>query len=60
MALINLLYAVYYDPRFGGSNLAEVDGSFQDVKILSTSPPGGTLSPGSLVSDFKLVKESQA
>ena len=32
------------DPRFVGSNLAEVDGFFQDVKILSTSPPGGTLS----------------
>ena len=25
-----------------GSNPAEVDGFFQDVKILSTSPPGGT------------------
>ena len=30
------------DPRFAGSNSAEVDGFFQDVKILSTSPPGGT------------------
>ena len=28
------------DPRFAGSNPAEVDGFFQDVKILSTSPPG--------------------
>ena len=27
------------DPRFAGSNPAEVDGFFQDVKILSTSPP---------------------
>ena len=27
----------------------EVDGFFQDVKILSTSPPGGTLSWGSQV-----------
>ena len=35
------------DPRFAGSNPAEVDGFFQDVKILSTSPPGGTLSRGS-------------
>ena len=26
------------DPRFAGSNPAEVDGFFQDVKILSTSP----------------------
>ena len=26
------------DPRFAGSNSAEVDGFFQDVKILSTSP----------------------
>ena len=32
------------DPRFAGSNPAEVDGFFQDVKILSTSPPGETLS----------------
>ena len=32
------------DPRLAVSNLAEVDGFFQDVKILSTSPPGGTLS----------------
>ena len=30
--------------RFAGPNPAEVDGFFQDVKILSTSPPGGTLS----------------
>ena len=34
------------DPRFVGSNPTEVDGFFQDVKILSTSPPGGTLSRG--------------
>ena len=34
------------DPRFAGSNPAEVDGFFQDVKILSTSPWGGTLSWG--------------
>ena len=37
------------DPRFAGSNPAEVDGFFQDVKILSTSPPGGPLSWGSPV-----------
>ena len=30
------------DPRFAGSNPAEVDGFFQDMKILSTSPPGET------------------
>ena len=48
------------DPRFAGSNLAEVNGFFQDVKILSTSPPGRTLSWGSLVRDFRLVKEPQA
>ena len=35
------------DPRFMGSNPAEVDGSFQDVKILSTNLSGGTLSGGS-------------
>jgi hypothetical protein len=34
------------DPRFAGSSLAEVDGFFQDIKILSTIPPGGTLSRG--------------
>ena len=32
------------NPRFAGSNPAEVEGFFQDVKILSTSPPGRTLS----------------
>ena len=37
------------DPRFAGSNPAEVDEFFQDVKILSTSPPGGILSWGSRV-----------
>ena len=47
------------DPRFAGSNPAEVDGFFQDVKTLSTSPPGGTLSWGSRVSNFRLVKETQ-
>ena len=35
------------DPRFAGSNPTQVDCLFQDVKILSTSPPGGTLSWGS-------------
>ena len=35
------------DPRFAGSNPTEVYGYFQDVKILSTSPPGETLSRGS-------------
>ena len=34
------------DSRFAGLNPAEVDGFFQDVKILRTSPPGGTLSWG--------------
>ena len=37
------------DPRFGDSNPTEVNGFFQDVKILSTSPSGGTLSWGSRV-----------
>ena len=31
------------------TNPAEVDGFFQDLKLLSTSPPGGTLSWGSRV-----------
>ena len=35
------------DPKFAGSNPDEVDRFFQDVKILSTNPPGGTLSWGS-------------
>ena len=47
------------DPRFAGSKPAQVDRFFQDVKILSISPPGGTLSWGSRVSDFRLVKEPQ-
>ena len=34
------------DPRFAGSNPAEVDGFFQDVKILCTSPPEKILSSG--------------
>ena len=32
------------DSRFAGSNPTEVDVFFQDVKILSISPMGGTLS----------------
>ena len=36
----------FRDPRFAGSNPAEVDGFFQDVKILSTNPSGETLSLG--------------
>ena len=34
------------DPRFAHSNPTGVDGFFQDVKILSTSPLGGTLTWG--------------
>ena len=48
------------DSRFAGSNPAEVDGFFQDLKILSRSPPGGALSWGSRFWDFRLVKEPQA
>ena len=43
-----------------GSNPAELDGFFQDAKILSKSPPGGTLSWGSRVWDFWFIKEPQA
>ena len=32
------------DLKFAGSNPTEVDGFFHNVKILSTNPPGGTLS----------------
>ena len=54
------------DQRFAGSNPAEVDGFFQDLKILSTSPPGGTVSWGSRKNsahkysgrDFKLAVPS--
>ena len=35
--------------KFAGLNPAEVNEFFQDVKILSTSPSGGTLSWGSRV-----------
>ena len=35
------------DPRFAGSNPAEVAGFYQDVKILSTSPSRRDLSCGS-------------
>ena len=48
------------DPRFAGLNPAEANEVFQDVKILRTSPPGGTLSWGSRILDFRLVKEPQA
>ena len=34
------------DLTFAGSNSADVDGFFQGVKILRTSPPGRTLSWG--------------
>ena len=34
------------DPRIAGLNPTEADGFFQDVKILSTSPPGGNLTGG--------------
>ena len=37
------------DQRFEGLNPTEVDEFFQDVKILSTSPPEGTLGWGSRV-----------
>ena len=32
------------DLKFAGSNPTKVDGFFHNVKILSTNPPGGTLS----------------
>ena len=37
------------DSRFAGSNPTEVDEFFEDVKILSKSPPEGILSWGSRV-----------
>ena len=44
------------DPRFAGSNPAEVDGFFQGVKILSTSPPGGTLRESEISGSLKNLK----
>ena len=35
------------DLKLASSNPTEVDGFFQNVKILSTNPPGGTLSRAS-------------
>ena len=31
-----------FPPRFRASNTTEFDGFFQDAKMLSTNPPGGT------------------
>ena len=50
------------DPKFAGSNQAENDGFFQNVEILSTSPPGRTLSCGcrvifSSLKNFKSEKK---
>jgi hypothetical protein len=45
-----------WDLKFTGSNPAEVDGLYQDVKVLSTSPLGGTLNLGPWIWDFRLVK----
>ena len=39
-----------------GSNPAEVDGFFQDVKILSTSRPGGTFSKSEISGSLKNFK----
>ena len=36
------------DPRFASSSPAEVDGFFQDVKIVSTGPAGKSAISGSL------------
>ena len=55
VSLGGLVTCLPRDPRFMGSNLAEVDGFFQDIKILSTSPSGGTLGWGP-EPDFRLVK----
>ena len=41
-----IINVVVRDPRFAGSNSVEVDGFFENVKILCTSPTGGTLSRG--------------
>ena len=48
------------DPRFAGSNLAEVDEFFSGRKNPEHKSSGRTLSRGSRVSDFRLVKEPQA
>ena len=47
------------DPRFTGSNPTNIYDFFLEVKILSTSPPGGNLGWGFRVCDFRLVEETQ-
>ena len=37
------------DPRFAGLNPVEINGFYQDLKVLSISSPGGYLSWGSRV-----------
>jgi hypothetical protein len=44
------------DLRFAGSHPVEVDGFFQDVKILSASPPGGTFEILVLLKNLKPEK----
>ena len=54
-SLLHSLFCEYRSKKSGWGRWI-----FQDVKILSTSPPGETLSWGSRVWDFRLVKEPQA
>ena len=44
------------EPRFAGSNPTEVDGFFQDVKILSTSPLDPESEISGLLKNFKSEK----
>ena len=48
------------DPRFAGSNPAEVHGFFQSLKIVSMTSFGKEVSRGSRVVDLRHVKEPQA
>ena len=57
----NILFTVTCSTRgLRGFKLTQVGGCFQDVKIISTSPPERTSSRGSRVRYFRLFKEHQA
>ena len=59
MLKINLFYSTQVT-RFLGSNPADVEGMFQEVKISSTRPLGGTFNPGSESEISGLLKKTQA
>ena len=46
IALVTVVDFIIQDTRFTGSDPTGVYGFFQDLKVLSTSPPGRILSRG--------------